>query len=224
MESEPERSLPQFTEAQLRIIESLEPAGEIARVFEAGARIRNEPSFPARGYFLGHAMREILNKLPDYYEGGVDTQDDLTAQVSYSAEQTEALWVNWSEAVDVHLQPSAEITAPVSTDIVITRALALEINAFLRSRVAGGKAKQRLIAFLAKFQKTDPAFMVDIAEGLLRLEAHGLAHVPKPEKVRDEAEVIEKWDHFEGILLGLCGERHRRYAEIATELDEWNSL
>lgn len=41
---------------------------EIAKMYEAGLRLVAEESFPARVYLLGHAMREVINRLPDHYD------------------------------------------------------------------------------------------------------------------------------------------------------------
>ena len=215
-----------LTEAQIRIIESLQPAGEIAKIFEAGARIRNEASFPARGYFLGHAMREMLNKLPDYYEGAASAADAQEEPERFNAEQINALSISWSETVGGHIEPSEDAPAPAeTTEIAIPFSLALEINAYLLAEARVDKSRrERLTSFLAGFQKTDPAFMADIAKGLMRLEPDKLAHLPMPEKLRDETEAIDKWDQFERILLGMCGPRHQRYAEISQEVVQWNAL
>lgn len=215
-----------LTEQQHRIIGALQPAGEIARVFQAGAQIRNSKTFPARGYFLGHAMREILNRLPDYYEGAASTVDVTEEIRKPSSQQINALWTSWSEAVGGQFATSEGTPVPIATDdLSIPFSIASEINSYLLTQVSVSRSRrERLTTFLAIFQNTDRVFMADIADGLMRLEPDRLAHVPKPGGLRDEAESIEKWDHFERILLGLRGARHERYPEIIKEVDEWNSL
>ena len=59
-----------MTLRQLHILRFLEKAAsELSRVFQAGARMRNDVEFPAHVYFIAYAAREHLNCLPGRYSG-----------------------------------------------------------------------------------------------------------------------------------------------------------
>lgn len=62
-----------------RILEWLEAnAPALVPVYDGAVRMILEPEFPGRVHFIAHAMREIMNRLPDAF-----TDDDHTGRVEY---------------------------------------------------------------------------------------------------------------------------------------------
>lgn len=73
-----------------RILEWLEAnAPALAPVYDGAVRMILEPEFPGRVHFIAHAMREIMNRLPDAF-----TDDDHTGRVEYRelVDQISSCW------------------------------------------------------------------------------------------------------------------------------------
>lgn len=63
----------------------------LAPVYDGAVRMIREPDFPGRVHFIAHAMREIMNRLPDAF-----TKDAHTGRVEYS-ELVDDIAACWKE-------------------------------------------------------------------------------------------------------------------------------
>jgi len=90
-----------LSDRQLRIRSCLrEDAPVIAEIYEAGLRVVQSTDFPGKVYVLGHAIREIRNRLPDHM--GYSSAE----RISY--EGVEEVRGDWA----VSVRPRLETTAP----------------------------------------------------------------------------------------------------------------
>lgn len=212
---------------QTEILQFLEQgAVEIAKVFKAGCILRNDESFPARAYFVAHAVREIINKLPEYYRA--ETSESASSSMKPKRPtQLRQLADDWFSATSSYLSPSAPAGAPTAEPplVAIPMYLATKLHALVTYEVGVKDARRRrFAAFLGQVRGVDPAEMMVTADSFIDIDASGRAHMPSPEDLWDERKALDLWDQLEERLYAVIGKRHEIYADINSAVEELNAI
>ncbi len=212
-----------LTDRQRKLIEALHGAGELSKVFEAGALLRNCDGFPARAYMIAHAAREMINRLPDYYNAaGEDTEpgepSDRTTKIIGQHQEA------WRVSVRPLISEMSDEAIEAAPAVAIPRPLVTALDAvFIYEASVPGKRRRRLGRFLATLQPNSYIAGIDeVAEAFVKIPAEDNAHVPGPGGSHNESDTIDLWDWFEELLFRVLGPRHEVYVAIQRELDELN--
>lgn len=193
-------------------------APEIGNVFEAGALLRNDQTFPARKYFVSHAAREIVNRLPDYYMGGTDVSERKNKPTALK--ELAPIWSAEVKPLEAFgaTSPSAEHAA-----ITISFELANKLDDLIQHEVKVAEYNRlRFANFLSRVQGIIPEQLIEIAGGFISIDSYASVHVPEPQEVSDEKAAVQAWDQLEERLFSLFGPRHKIYAEILTFAEDLN--
>jgi hypothetical protein len=210
------------------ILDGLKAAGALTTVFESGARMRNDETFPAREYMIGHAMRELINRLPDYYSSDDHPPEtDVPNRKHRCSNAIQSLSENWR----VDVRPSISLLTekigegtPGEETIPIPAKIGKVVDAMVAYEDSvPGYRKRRFVRFLATLQDNKFAIGLDeVADSFLRIDGDKHAHVPAPDKPRIAAETLAVWDSFEELLYAIFGPRHEIYRRIAKDVDRLN--
>ncbi len=211
-----------LTTRQSTILEFLATsAPELAKVFEAGTCMRNDEAFPARKYFVAHAAREIINRLPDYYEAGGPAP--VSRKKPTQLKDLAAQWVGDIRPQLVRLGDSSPTAEP--TPIQMSLELATKLDTLVEHEATVSEyTRARFAEFLSRLQGVISEQLLDIAAEFISIDAQAWVHVPTREKLYDEALALAMWDQLEERLFSLVGPRHEIYARIASFTDELNLL
>jgi len=210
------------------ILEALRSTRPLCDLFESGARMRNDDTFPARQYMIGHAMRELINRLPDYYPDDDRVPHADAPDRRYKASDAiRMLAAKWRTDV----RPSIEQLAPANAENVEPNAsigVAAEIVRTIDAIVAYEDSvpsyrRTRFVRFLAVLHDGPYPFgFDDVANGFLDIDGARHAHVPRPDGLHPEEATIAQWDAFEEMLFGVIGPRHEVYADIDRRVEQLN--
>jgi hypothetical protein len=210
------------------ILDGLKSAGALTTVFESGARMRNDETFPAREYMIGHAMRELINRLPDYYSSDDHPPETNVPNRKHRCSNAiQSLSDNWRVDVQPSISPLAEQIGegtPGGETIPIPANIAKVIDAMVAYEDSVPEyRKRRFVRFLAILQDNKFAIGLDEVAGVfLRIDGDKHAHVPAPDKPRIAAETLALWDSFEELLYSIIGPRHEIYRRITSDVDRLN--
>src|SRR6202044_1990728 len=167
---------------------------------DAGTRMRNDEAFPARKYFVAHAAREIINRLPDYYEAG--GPKPVTRNRPTQLRDLAPEWFGRVRPQLVGLGDSSPTAEP--SPIQITLGLATKLDALMEHETTVSEyVRARFAEFLSRLQGVIPEQLLEIAAEFTSIDAHAWAHVPGPEHLYDETLALAMWDQLEERLFSL---------------------
>jgi hypothetical protein len=179
-------------------------APRICEIVRGGLYLRNHLEVPGRQFLLGHAVREIRNRIAEYTAAFFNetlpsiTRAEEIANVSQEwLRDVSPLYINASEHPDVEL-----------TEIRMSVATFRRFDQFMRDHAElNRKLIDRTAAGLMPLRPFVPPEVFDAAaRKLVKLKAHKVGHigdVSQPEV--PEQTVNDLWDRLEAILFDLYG-------------------
>lgn len=195
--------------------EPLEP------LFAGAVELVDDPNSPGRAYLLSHCMREICNRLPDYYPGAA-IGDSKQVQYTQHLDQLTPIWEAEGFPVDGTLPRVAGTVSNVETQgiempLEVIRRVSELISEHIQGRRRGAHAAEQLFAAAARAKPGDQRFApnVELWRGLGKW-AVGRAHAPRTGPLREADDLEEMFDVLEIALASLLGSA----AEAMDELDE----
>ncbi|HWB66456.1 MAG TPA: hypothetical protein VG708_06480 [Mycobacteriales bacterium] len=195
--------------------EPLEP------LFAGGVELVATPNFPGRAYLLAHCMRELCNRLPDYYPGAAAGE---AKQVQYVQllDQLVPIWESEGLPVDGSLPRTAGSTgdagtARVELPIEVVARISVLVSEHVQGRRRGAHGAEQLFAAAAQMSAGDQRLAPNV-ELWRRLGkwSVGRAHAPRRGPLREAADLEEMFEVLEIALASLLGSA----AEAMDELDE----
>jgi hypothetical protein len=125
--------------------EPLEP------LFAAAVEIAENPDFPGRVYLLAHCMRELCNRLPNYYPGAAVAESSKQVQYAQRFDQLLPIW----EAAGLPHDGTVPRTAGKATEddgdrvelpIEIVRRISELVSEHVEGRIRAQHAAEQLFA------------------------------------------------------------------------------
>ena len=185
-----------------RILEWLEvKAPTLAPVYDGAVRMILEPEFPGRVNFIAHAMREIMNRLPDIF-----AEDEESSGHTDYHKLTNAIADHWSPPTSSSDQVTISIRcADAIQDLV------------QRHQTIPGKTRAKAIRLFKKsISNEPPIYTIELWEST-RKWAASKAHVGITNHELEDNELITKYfDNLDTLLRAIL---NRSY-ENMDELDE----
>ena len=186
-----------------RILEWLEAkAPALAPVYDGAVRMILEPEFPGRVHFIAHAMREIMNRLPDVY-----TDDDHTGQIKYRA------------LVD-------DIAACWQEGRLPTYQCRIVVETLLRQhKVPSTKNRERAEQLFKATVSEVPSDYTNLADKWMKARRGGeeKAHVGDPEVPTSEGSLLEHFNDLETLLKTLSARSYEDMDRLDEILDTTHS-
>lgn len=233
MESPPAEVTDDLPPLRREVADSLRRhASDLAELYEGALRILSEAHFPGKVRFVAHAIREIVNRLPDAMGA------PRAAHIQYQdlCDKIENDWRKHGLPSDGTLPPDPESGSnPKITDVKLPRSVYLKMGVLVRTHAEGRDANDRRWDRLFEMiEPDDPAAEARFA--FLRREwraigrlAVGRAHVPatgsdisnRPSPPSDDSTSDE--DMVKGCLERLeaaLGAFFREFFKTTDELDK----
>lgn len=218
MKTKPELRL---TEKQQRIMIALsKEAPEIAKLYEGGLRIIDQEESPGRVYLLGHALREIRNRVPDHFD--IPTP----ARVPYS-DFFVRISPHWKTAVRPRLETTAEELTTQPPLIAIPIEVAMELDELVRRHDESvGIKRDRHINFLASrdVPGAPATYPEPVVKQWINIPGEKFAHMRAG---NTEPPIFEEclkyWHIMEDILHAILAPMHESIREIDEILKEANA-
>lgn len=212
---------------QQKIIDGLAFAEELVELFKAGCRLRSDRVFPAVSHLLGHAVREIRNRLSDHIGALRPLPLDAGPRRVDRSQILRPVAPRWVEfispllAVDESREPSAQLA-----HVLVPRAELLQLDRLLTYEASvpntvRARLEHDLEPLLAHISR---ARLNELVSSLLALEAHTAAHASGSRDRRDPAVAEQLWDDFEALLFELVGSSVWSYAALDAQIDVLNNL
>jgi hypothetical protein len=199
-------------------------APPLAEVYEGALTILFAPGFPGKLRFVAHAMREIVNRLPD----ALGTAKASRVDYPGSCDRIERDWLKHGLPTDGTV-PGAVSDGAVSdsADVSVPRSVYLEVAALVKVHLQRGKNKERAGQFL---DTIDPDGRDQHRKGILARDwtgigrwAVGRAHVPS-EGLNNKASTAEEMQdallqEFERLEAAM-GAFFREFFSTTDEIDK----
>ena len=208
------------------IIRGLVFAPELMRVFQGGARIRDDDSFPGRKYLVAHAARELRNKLFEYVAAFGKQTIARSSKVDRARVLPE-IAPRWVADISPELTTFANsnVVAEIATVTVSVHVLQYMDPLMRHEAEVPRKALDRQLLGLRPLEiYVTPEALRNIVNRWLDMPLHKHAHVPSPGETTIEAEALALWDEVENHLFDLVGSAAWAYVTLANEIEEFNSL
>lgn len=187
-----------------RILEWLEvKAPTLAPVYDGAVRMILEPKFPGRVHFIAHAMREIMNRLPNIF-----AEDGKSSGHTDYPKLTNAIADHWSWS------PSTSDSEQVLISIRCADAIQ---NLVQRHQPIPGEARAKAIRLFKKSISNEPPIHTIKLWESTRKWAASKTHVGITNHELEDNELITK--HFDNLDTLLRAILNRSY-ENMDELDE----
>jgi hypothetical protein len=202
----------------------------LAELYEAAVALMLS-ALPGRLRLVGHSVREIANRLPDYLGGQVDGGrldykrhvDDLSRRWREAGVAFEE--IRGDDTSSLGPDADAVVTIPVHVYRQIGRLILAHESASQRSE----DKTVRLFTLVAPesgphIESLRPAFKQwNDCRGWFQ----GIAHDPGPKgsaetRAKREAELKDQFDMFESVLASLVGSFYRNVSELDDILGEAN--
>lgn len=179
-----------------RILEWLKAnAPALAPVYDGAVRMIQEPEFPGRVHFVAHAIREIMNRLPDAF-----ITKDQKSKVGYRelVDKVKTSWVP-TKLGDDQIIISTECSNNIETLFEAHRVP----NESNRSR-----AEQLFQIIIDNIQ---PAYtdMIDLWM-LTRRGGEEKTHVSSPKNPTPEGSIVEHFNNLEKILKSFSSNHTKK--------------
>lgn len=185
-----------------RILEWLKAnAPALALVYDGAVRMILEPEFPGRVHFIAHAMREIMNRLPDVYT------DDNTDRTEYR-KLVDDIAACWKEG----RLPTYRCRAVVET--------------LLRQhKVPRIKNRERAEQLFKATVSEVPSDYTNLAVKWMKARRGGeeKAHVGDPEEPTSEGSLLEHFNDLETLLKTLSARSYEDMDRLDEILDTTHS-
>lgn len=202
---------------QKQILAALQPAPTMAALYEAAAWMSNSPGFPARQYFIGHAMREILSWLPHVL-------DSVPRPVPISYPRAiDRFAQSWKLGVRPLLQRLADDTPRAASPVSIEPSLAQHVDVLVEEhdQIPSNRA-QYFTDWLAL--RYPPHLLLTIertVRSLVDLPGAELAHVRA--LATPEEPALRAWEEFENLIFNIIVPAHLVTAAMDEDLAEFNN-
>lgn len=185
-----------------RILEWLKAkAPALAPVYDGAVRMILEPEFPGRVHFIAHAMREIMNRLPDIY-----AEDGESSGYTNYPKLANAIADHWSPSISDSDQVMISIKCADAIQDLVKRHQAIP-----------NKTRAKAIRLFKKSISTEPPiYTIELWEST-RKWAASKTHVGITNHELEDNELITK--HFDNLDTLLRAILNRSY-ENMDELDE----
>lgn len=185
-----------------RILNWLEvKAPALAPVYDGAVRMTQEPGFPGRVHFVAHAIREIMNRLPDIF-----AEDGEPSGYTNYPKLANAIADHWSPPTSGSDQVMISIRCADAIQDLIQR-----------HQTIPGKTRAKAIRLFKKsIGNEPPIYTIELWEST-RKWAASKAHVGITNHELEDNELITK--HFDNLDTLLRAILNRSY-ENMDELDE----
>ena len=211
-----------WTRRRLEIRRWLEVhAGPLEPLFSAAVELAVDANFPGRAYLLPHCMRELCNRLPDYYPGAA-VGDSKQVQYVQHLDQLVPIWESEGLPVDGTLPRTAGASGESGTSRVdlpteVVARISMLVSEHVQGRRRGAHGAEQLFAAAAQMNAGDQRLAPNV-ELWRRLGkwAVGRAHAPRTGPLREAPDLEEMFDVLEIAVASLLGSA----AEAMDELDE----
>jgi hypothetical protein len=202
-------------------------AASLGELYVGALRILHSPNFPGRTRFIGHAVREIRNRLPETITG-------VKSELFQWKNQLDGIVYDWRRAgfaLDGSLPVSAttEVGTP-SDDVPISRKLLQKISILLAEHAAARERPEETARRL--FEGVDPRnqnareTLVPIVKQWLEVTTWFMAITHDSGRI-DEAigreELQGQFELFETILAALTREFFKTLGDLDEILEETNT-
>ena len=182
-----------------------------------------ERSFPGRVHFVGHAIREIGNRLPEAIAGKLEGPNSDYSQL---ARAVESQWVDAGLPSDGSLLPAERATAsaPSEEQHAIPRALLRAVSEIvIGHHAASSRNKERARHLFEFYSRGEPLPEYAVKNWSKAIKQHGLAHVhDKPLRPEDEEEITEAFLTIEQVLLTFANRSYENMDELDGLLESAN--
>ena len=190
-------------------------APSLAGPYAGAVRMIEDVSFPGRLHFIGHAIRDILNRLPDVLDPQLRQR-----RVEY-ANECDEISKHWRS-----LGPFDKATPPPDTvTIGFSTAKAIDslISQHRHSRERPPKA-ELLLRHLMRNEPSKGDVNRRLVEALIRTQKWFVGHTHLDAKPRDfvEEELQAKFRGLESMLFSLVGDFFTTIEELDGVLDKAN--
>lgn len=192
---------------------------EIATMYEAGLRLIADEAFPARVYLVGHAMREIMNRLPDHYD--IPQPDpvqyhDVIARIS----------PRWKNSVRPTLDSVASGPTTRLPEYPVPAEVAFQLDDLIRRHDESvGRRRDAHVRLLASRDVPGavPAYPEPVIRQWFEIRGVEFAHMrdgrtPPP----SVDECLSSWAKMEEILHAILAPKHESFKDIDDVLKEAN--
>jgi hypothetical protein len=198
--------------------------------YEAAVVLMETPDFPARLHLVGHCVREICNRLPDYYPGATRV---VRARVDY-ATHVRAIAASWT-AAGMGLDGSV-LRQPREGGLEASEPAAIPLPAEIVEKLAGllldhseasgtnREAARAVYAAAARMGGDEQVLAANVGQwlGLARWGV-GVAHVRQDGTAPSSHDVDDRFRLFEAALLTLIGSVSATMDELDAILEDTNS-
>jgi hypothetical protein len=186
----------------------------LAEAYQAAVELVGATEFPGISQFLAHAMRDIMNRLPDALAAKAEWMDAAGA-----LDRIRASWLRTGLLLSESLEDGTGNAPPVP-EVAIPGALYREIRDVLRERGEAGDRSEEAATgvFRAILPAGSPVSLVLLGEWLeARRWAARKAHFNHDAPRRTEwLESVAMFERFEALMRGLIAP----FFVVSRELDE----
>jgi hypothetical protein len=193
---------------------------EIARMYEAGLRLIADDSFPARVYLVGHAMREIMNRLPDHYDIPMPSQvpyHNVIAGVSSK----------WKASVRPAIEVAASAPMAQLPVYSVPAEIVVELDRLIREHdESAGMKRDARIRLLASHDVPGaaPAYPEPVIKQWSESRGVEFAHMRAARASPPSfPECLSEWTKMEEMLHAILAPRHESFKEIDDVLKDANT-
>ena len=213
-----------WTSERKRLYEWLKKsAAQLAPVYLGGLRMAMDRSFPGRVHFVGHAIREIGNRLPEAIAGTIEGPNTEYARLARSVESQ---WVDAGLPSDGSPLPAerGKVAAPSEEKHTIPGALLRAVSELVVGhQAASSRNKQRARHLFEFYSRGEPIPEYAVKNWSKAIKQHGLAHVhDKPLRPGDEEEITEAFLTIEQVLLTFANRSYENMDELDGLLESAN--
>lgn len=212
-----------LTRQQEEVRQWLEDAAPaLSGVFVGAALLVGHSSWPARAHLVAHALRELVNRLPEAVSGVVDVR----VQEDQQLERLCSLWEQHGLPSTMPIKETPGLTSGLTLPREVISAVA-DVVSGRRSGAENQRAKAARLLTIMAAGSAPAAYSVDTWVALGR-DLQRWAHVsaewpPSPTAAAREQAVRQRFAEVEAALLALARRTHRRMEVLDVVLDRANA-
>ena len=198
-------------------------AANLAPVYLGALRMATDATFPGRGHFIAHAIREMGNRLPGAIVGKIEGS---RAEYRKLADTVHRQWTEAGFPSDGSLPPETRtaIAIPDSDTRAIPRLLLMAISELLikhRSVSSSNASKARRM--FDSLNRGDPIPDRTIKNWFNAIDQYRYAHVQNVElTTANEQEIADSFFAFEQTLLVIARKSYENMDELDALLESAN--